>query len=212
MAHGSRQPSRCAESAIVLALAVACLALTAAPAAARHHRHYHRYRYHYQHRVVPRPTPKVEPQPTPAVKPVAVVGNPRAIVVDIYKVEEGKTGTSAFEDARIRTLYFSKSLLAAVTQMEQKGKATSIAILGFDPITNSPDPHVKDLSITDEKVTADKATVAASFWTYNEKQPSIIRYDFIKQGGAWKLDEIRGENDNDKKSPFWSLRAIIQGS
>lgn len=142
-----------------------------------------------------------------------VAHEPRDIIVQIYKLGAGEEGAydgpSAFDDKRVRRAYFSKSLLAALAAMEKKEKATDSLILDFDPVTNSQDPDVKNLSITEEMKTADKATIAAKFWSYNETQPSIVRYDFVKEGKAWKLKEIRGESPKERNVPPWSLRKII---
>jgi hypothetical protein len=142
----------------------------------------------------------------------AKLHEPTEIVTEIYRVAAGPKGdyseSAAFEDKQIRALYFSKSLRAAVIAMEMKSRKTEDVILDFDPITSSQDPSVKNLSITEESRTGSKVTVAAQFWySLEDKVPIIVRYDFIKEGPDWKLDEIRGKSD---KEPMWSLRKIIK--
>ena len=51
---------------------------------------------------------------------------------------------------------------------------------------------------------ANLVSVAAAFTSYDEK--NIVRYDFLKDGTAWKIDDMRGESGTDK----WSLREIIK--
>jgi hypothetical protein len=143
----------------------------------------------------------------------AKLHEPSEIVTELYRITAGPKGDydgpSAFEDKQIRVLYFSKSLRAAVIAMEKKSKKTDEVILDFDPITDSQAPSVKNLSIKEESRTDSKATVAAQFWySLEDKVPFIVRYDFIKEGTDWKLDDIRGKSDD--KEPVWSLREIIK--
>src|SRR5262249_16130463 len=132
------------------------------------------------------------------------------IVEKIYKVSAGPDGkyqsASAFSDNGIRKRYFSKALLAQILRMEKKSARDNEPILDFDPITNSQDPDVKDLTITVESRAPAKPVVAAKFFSFDDKQPSIVRYDFVLENATWRIDEIRGEHGTDK----WSLRDIIK--
>jgi hypothetical protein len=132
---------------------------------------------------------------------------PRDIVATIYKVAAGKDGSydgpSAFDDSRIRKLYFSKGLIALVAATEKKTPGGSI--LNFDPITNSEGPDVEDLNIAPESEKADRMSVAAHF--NSQSDSSIIHYDFVKEGRFWKLDNIRGEIVGQQGQ--WSLREIL---
>jgi hypothetical protein len=146
--------------------------------------------------------------PAHAAAPAAA--SPRDIVVEIYKISAGKDGKyqgpSAFNDKAVRSRYFSKSLLAALVKMEKLSKQKDEPILDFDPVTNSQDPDVKDLQIAVESETPASAVVAARFLSFDDKAPSIVRYDFVKDGGGWKIDDMRGEHGTDK----WTLRDIIK--
>ncbi len=135
---------------------------------------------------------------------------PLDIVEAIYKVSAGKDGSysgpSAFDDTKIRQLYFSKDLLAAVTAME--AKSAGGPILDFDPVTNSEGPDVEDLNIAAEAEQPDRTVIAAKFKSAQDS--SIVHYDFVKEGKLWKLDDIRGEIVG--QSGQWSLREIIKNS
>lgn len=135
---------------------------------------------------------------------------PRDIVAAIYKVAAGKDasydGPSAFDDRRIRKLYFSKGLIAAVAATEKKTAGGSI--LNFDPITNSEGSDVEDLNIALESEKPDQKSVAARF--NSQDNSSIIHYDFVKEGKLWKLDDIRGEIVGQQGQ--WSLREILKNS
>lgn len=142
--------------------------------------------------------------------PAKIVHEPVEIVTEIYRVAAGADGKydgpSAVDDEALRKLYLSKSLVAALVAMEKRAKDGPI--LDFDPISNSQDPSVKNLSITQESKTDAKAVVAAKFFSFEEKEPSIVRYDFIKVGADWKIDDVEGQRGGDK-TPAWSLRKII---
>jgi hypothetical protein len=135
---------------------------------------------------------------------------PRDMVAAIYRFSAGKDGNyggpSAFDDARIRQLYFSKDLIAALAAT--RAKSTGDAAINFDPITNSEGPDVEDLKIALESEKADRASVAARFTSAEDS--SIVHYDFVKEGGAWKLDNIRGEIEG--QDGQWSLRDILKNS
>jgi hypothetical protein len=149
-----------------------------------------------------------------AVAPALAAGpaqtSPREVVEQIYKVSAGRDGKyqgpSAFTDAGIRKRFFSRSLLAAVVKMEKLSKKRNEPILGFDPVTNSQDPDVKDLQIAVESQTPARVVVAARFLSFDDKEPSIVRYALISEAGAWRIDDIQGEHGKDA----WSLREIIR--
>ncbi|MGH6817461.1 MAG: hypothetical protein ACREC1_01665 [Methylovirgula sp.] len=134
---------------------------------------------------------------------------PRDIVAEIYKVAAGRDGNydgpSAFDDRRIRKLYFSKDLIAAVAATEKKAAGGSI--LNFDPITNS-EGDVEDLNIARESEKPGWVSVAARFNSASDS--SIIHYDFVKEGKLWKIDNIRGEIVGQQGQ--WSLREILKNS
>jgi hypothetical protein len=155
-----------------------------------------------------------EAAPPAKVKRVArrkpVAHTPRDIVAAIYKVSAGKDGSysgpSAFDDTKIRQLYFSKGFLEAVAAMQ--AKSSGGPILDFDPITNSEAPDVEDLNIAAEAEQPDRAVIAAKFKSAQDS--SIVHYDFVKEGKVWKLDDIRGEIVG--QSGQWSLREIIKNN
>lgn len=138
-----------------------------------------------------------------------VAHEPRDIVVEIYRVAGGPDGNydgpSALTDKKIRQLYFSKELTSALTAMDARSAKTKKPVLGFDPITNSQEPDVQNLDIDLESQKPDRIIVSAKFRSTSDS--SIVHYDFIKEGNAWKLDNIRGEIQG--QSGQWSLRDII---
>jgi hypothetical protein len=138
------------------------------------------------------------------------ITSPRDIVVEIYRISAGADGKyhgpSAFNDTGVRNRYFSRSLLTAVVKMEKLSRKTNEPILDFDPVTSSQDPDVKALQITVESETAAKVVVAVRFLSFDDTEPSIVRYDLIQERNGWKIDDMRGEHGKDA----WSLRDIIK--
>jgi hypothetical protein len=134
---------------------------------------------------------------------------PKDVVVEIYHIAEGPKGDyqtpSAFDDKQVRK-HFTKSLLAADSAMNARSKKLNEPILDFDPITNSQDPSVRNLTIDVESADAAKTIVAASFDSEGSKSRNIVRYIFVRDSAAWKLDDISGENGGADK---WDLRELI---
>ncbi|WP_158813848.1 DUF3828 domain-containing protein [Methylocapsa sp. S129] len=134
--------------------------------------------------------------------------SPRDVVVEIYHIAAGPKGDyqtpTAFDDKQVRK-HFTKSLLAAQKAMDLRSKKLNEPILDFDPVTNSQDPSVRNLSVDVESADAARTIVAASFDSEGAKARNVVRYVFMREGAAWKLDDIRGDNGEDK----WDLREIM---
>jgi Protein of unknown function (DUF3828) len=133
---------------------------------------------------------------------------PKEIVTQIYHIAAGPKGDyqtpSPFDDKQVRK-YFTKSLLAADNAMSARSKKLNEPILDFDPITNSQDPSVRNLTIDVESADAAKTIVAASFDSEGAKARNVVRYILVRDGAAWKVDDMRGENGADK----WDLRDVM---
>jgi len=90
--------------------------------------------------------------------------------------------------------------------MDLRSKALNEPILDFDPITNAQDPSVRDLSIAVESADNAKAIVAASFDSEGGTARNIVRYVFVRESGAWKVDDISGQSGDEK----WDLRELMK--
>jgi hypothetical protein len=143
-----------------------------------------------------------------ALPAIAEEQSPNDMVVEIYHIAAGPKGDyqvpSAIDDAKARK-HFTKALLAAKKAMDLRSKKLNEPILDFDPVTNSQDPIVRNLSIAVESSDAAKTVVAASFDSEGKTPRNIVRYIFAREGGAWKIDDISGENGDDK----WDLREVM---
>lgn len=133
-----------------------------------------------------------------ALPAMAEEQSPKDQVVEIYRIAAGPKGDylspSAFDDKRVRK-HFTKSLLNAEKAMDLRSKKLNEPILDFDPVTNSQEPSVLNLSIAVESAEAAKTIVAASFDRESRPLGNVVRYIFVREGGAWKLDDMRGRRE-----------------
>ena len=87
----------------------------------------------------------------------------------------------------------------------KKGDAGPI---DFDPVTNSDEPDVKSFKVATEKLETDKAVIAVTItgrMARAKASDDIIRYNFVREDGKWKIDDISSTVDGDA----WSLRDIL---
>jgi hypothetical protein len=57
----------------------------------------------------------------------------------------------------------------------------------------------------------DKATIAVTITGHrNDRKPAdlIVRYDFVREAGSWRIDDIRGASDGEA----WSIRKMLTDS
>ena len=99
----------------------------------------------------------------------------------------------------------SKSLVALWAKADKREKPGEMGAIDFDPVTSSQDPHVRFFDVKTEKQDDTTATVAASFGVHRKEPPLVVRYDFVREGNQWKIDNIHGDV---KKKP-WSVREIL---
>ncbi len=131
---------------------------------------------------------------------------PAEIVTEIYRIAGGPQGdfqTSGIEDKGVRA-QLSRTLVKAMDAMNRRSKATDEPILDFDPITDAQDPSVNDLKIAPEAGDPAHPIVDASFDS-GAPERHIVRYVFVREGKAWKVDDISGGAGEGK----WDLREII---
>ena len=138
----------------------------------------------------------------PTAAAAAGENSPADVTTAIYHIYAGPKGdyqTGNLDDKRV-AVYLSKSLRAALKAMDARSKKLNEPILDFDPVTDSQDPQVEKLSIAAE---ADAAAVA-TFYSGDVKH--VVRYSFVREGDAWKVDDISGGAGDEK----WDLRDIIK--
>ena len=138
----------------------------------------------------------------PAAARAAGENAPADVVTAIYHIYAGPKGdyqTGNLDDKRVAA-YLSKSLRGALKAMDARSKKLNEPILDFDPVTDSQDPQVEKLSIAPEGDTV----AVATFYSGDVKH--VVHYGFVREGEAWKVDDISGGAGDDK----WDLRDIIK--
>jgi hypothetical protein len=142
--------------------------------------------------------------------------DPLAIVNAIYaRAAKGKgDGGGAFiiENKAAKAKYLSKSLIALWAQADAHTPKDDVGPIDFDPVTNSQEPDVKSFKAVAETTDADKAVIAVTL-TGHGKPPSkpadeVIRYNFVRDNGQWKIDDISGASDGEA----WSIRDMLKES
>lgn len=148
--------------------------------------------------------------------PAAATGDPMAIIKAIYtRAAKGKGdggGGFVVGDSAARAKYLSTALAALWDKAEAHAPKDEPGPIEFDPVTNSQDPDVKSFTVTGEKQSDDRATVTATIAGHHGKRAkaadNVIRYDFMRENGEWRIDDIRGAVEGDP----WSIRNILNDS
>jgi len=141
--------------------------------------------------------------------------DPVAILTAIYtRAAKGKgDGGGAFviENKAAKAKYLSKSLIALWAKADAHTPKGDVGPVDFDPVTNSQDPDVKSFKVTADKLEADKAAVAVTMTGRSpRKTPAddVVHYDFVREAGGWKIDDIKGSADGEA----WSIRGMLEES
>jgi hypothetical protein len=141
--------------------------------------------------------------------------DPVTIITAIYTRAAKGTGDggAAFviENDAAKAKYLSKSLIALWARADAHTPKGDVGPVDFDPVTNSQEPDVKSFKVAAEKLESDKAVIAVTITGRSARaKPSddIVRYNFVRDGGKWKIDDISGTLDGEA----WSIRDILSES
>ena len=150
--------------------------------------------------------------------------DPDAVIAAIYKrAAAGKGedgGNFVYQEPKDRARWLTTSLAALWNAEDKKTPQGDETPPGFDPVSNSQDPKILNVTVVLEKSDGKRAVVAASFDSWSrgltreeqDRNPPdprdriTVRYDMVLEGGRWKIDDIRGLTDGKE----WSVRAIIR--
>jgi hypothetical protein len=143
----------------------------------------------------------------------AQVGDPLTIVSAIYQraIKEDGGNFLTLEHAD-RQKYMSKSFTALWKKAEDN-TPEGYVLIDADPVSNSQDPDIKSFKVKQERREANRAIVAATFTESSErvresKLDLTVRYDFVREGGRWMIDDIRGTVGGKP----WSIRENLEHS
>jgi hypothetical protein len=142
--------------------------------------------------------------------------DPVAIVNAIYaRAAKGKGdggGGFIIENKAAKAKYLSKALVALWAKADAHTPKGDVGPVDFDPVTNSQEPDVKSFTVTAEQREADKAVIAVTIAGRGAPRAkpadNTIRYNFVHDGGQWKIDDISGASDGEA----WSIRAMLNDS
>jgi Protein of unknown function (DUF3828) len=142
--------------------------------------------------------------------------DPVAIVTAIYtRAAKGKGdggGGFVYENKAAKAKYLSKPLIELWAKADKHTPKGDVGPVDFDPVSNSQDPDIASFKVASEKLEVNGATVAATFTSRQTTRKSaddfIVRYDFVRDGNAWKIDDIRGTVDGER----WSIRGMLANS
>ena len=142
--------------------------------------------------------------------------DPVAIVTAIYtRAAKGKgDGGGAFviENKAAKAKYLSKSLVALWAKADAHTPKGDVGPVDFDPVTNSQEPDVKSFKVVATSLEAEKAVIAVTITGRNAppRKPAdqTVRYDFVRDAGDWKIDDIKGASDGEPSS----IRGMLAGS
>jgi hypothetical protein len=133
-----------------------------------------------------------------------------AIYTHVTKVGGDGTGSFVIEGTAAKAKYLSKSLIALWAKADDHTPKDDQGPIDFDPVTNSQAPSVNSFVATTEKLDGATATIAVKMTRDHEipranSADDVVRYDFVRDGGHWKIDDIRGATDGKP----WSVRALL---
>jgi hypothetical protein len=142
---------------------------------------------------------------------LAAGDSPSDVVAAIYRAAAGPggkydDGTSIFFNPAARKRYLSKKLQADFATMIKRTPKGDEPDLDFDPVCACNDPSVQDLKITTESESATQAVVIAGFQAHDEKDRITLRYVMVKEGDAWKVDDIISTGKEK-----WDVSKIVTG-
>ena len=128
--------------------------------------------------------------------------DPVAFITAIYRAAVKGKGPSWIDKGE-RPRYLSKSLIVLWAKTDKKSAGDG-AVIDFDLVTSTNGLALTGFSLAVEKQDEKSATIAVTL-VYKEgnpePKPTMVRYDLVREGGQWKVDDIRGGR--------WSARDML---
>ena len=152
--------------------------------------------------------PALAASPAPPSDPLAIVN---AIYARVTKGNGDGGGAFVIENKAAKAKYLSKSLVKLWAAADVHTPKGDVGPVDFDPATNSQEPDVKSFKAEAEKLEASTAVIAVTIVSRTpllRSADNIIRYNFVREGGQWKIDDISGSSDGEA----WSIRDMLTES
>ncbi len=106
----------------------------------------------------------------------------------------------------------SKSLIELWAKADAHTPKGDVGPIDFDPVTNSQEPDLKSFKVAAEKMETDMAVIAVTITgrtaARRKAADQTLRYDFVRDGITWKIDDIKGASDGEP----WSIRGMLAES
>jgi hypothetical protein len=140
--------------------------------------------------------------------PAYAADDPTVMIAAIYKRATGDQGGAfVWLARRDRARYFSRELAALWNAADKRTAKGDQNPPGFDPVTESQDPMVKNPRVAVKARRKDTAVVAATFSSWGEPPERVtVLYDMRRERGRWVIDDIRGTVDGKE----WSIKQIVR--
>lgn len=152
----------------------------------------------------------------PAASAPPPASDPKGIAREIYATVAAGDGDAGgqllWTDRAVRARLFSKGLASLWAKADTKAEAEKdgLGAIDFDPLTASQDPLVRSFSVAVEKQDERSATVAVTLVDPRgrRKVPAdeTVRLDFVREGGRWAIDDLRGTVEGRR----WSVREVLK--
>lgn len=122
------------------------------------------------------------------LSPASAADDPVGVVRELYRVhgEQEKTKKQAW-DSPHRERFFTRKLAALIARANARNEP------GFDFIYDAQDFQISDLVVV-LGGTRGGASVQVSFKNFGK--PQRLSYKLVREGGAWRVDEIYGGGPN----------------
>jgi hypothetical protein len=134
---------------------------------------------------------------------------PTALLKLLYeRAAKNNAGGDFVNGPKSREKFLSAAFAALWTKAEAATPEGDVGPVDFDPVSNSQDPDIKSFDIKTEKQDAGSATLAVTLTGRQRREKSadrVIRYDFVRDAGRWRIDDIRGTAGGEP----WSVRAML---
>lgn len=132
-----------------------------------------------------------------APPPAPATAGPDEVVRNLY----ARYAAEAYDYRTNRKLaqrYFTAATLKLLDKVDAKSKKNEEPGIDYEPLIDGQDGEVKRLAVAVETATADTATVAATFVSFDAKMR--VLFDLRLEKGAWRLEDIRGHDGSSLKA------------
>jgi hypothetical protein len=131
-----------------------------------------------------------------AVSPPARAQNaPESVVAEIYKVQNAGEESPIYEP-ELMDRYLTPDLIALINADLDRAQGR----IYFDPLFDADETEVTDFAVATQSASGSKAVVVVTFKNFGK--PSSVTFDLVREGGQWKVSNIR--------SARWDLLRLLE--